>query len=115
MSNKNSSSTEALLASLPPHERKVVEAEVLRRQKELAAKKANIKANYPHANADTLQFDPSAKKYKVEVTCTKCGKKHFRFTSDLHQCTVCSACKPEVDKARAIARRELVATLLAKA
>jgi hypothetical protein len=104
---------QALLDSMPAHERAIVEREIKKRAAEIEAKKAHIRANYPHANADTLTFDPAAKKYKCEVTCPKSGKKHWRFTSDLHQALYHPDVVGQVQKEKKAQRRELIKQLLA--
>jgi hypothetical protein len=59
------------------------------REKREAQMREAIAAKHPHALPDTLTFDESAKKYKVQIECTETGEKgRWVYTSDLHQVDV---------------------------
>lgn len=67
----------------------------------LTAKKAEIKAAYPHANVETLRWDDVAKKYQVQITCIACGDtSRWVYTSDLFQVKMCAKCAKAARKAR---------------
>jgi len=73
----------------------------VKRLQRVAAVLAHIQANYPHALANTMQYDSSAQKYKVQIRCTKCGDEtRWVFTSDLFQISTCRACSDSVKAAK---------------
>lgn len=71
-------------------------------------------SKYPHAKADTLEYNAEAKKYSVEIECTKCGKPRRVFTSDLFQITTCVDCAGEAKKEKQAAKKELIKAAMAK-
>ena len=81
--------------------------------KELATRKLDLKAKYPHAKPETLMFDASANKYSVEIVCTICGKSRRVFTSDLFQVSTCTECSKAAKADRKAAKKELVDKALA--
>jgi len=88
-------------------------ARKLQEKEELKAEKIRESlSRHPHADPDTLVFDPTANKYSVEIACVECGEKRRVYTSDLHQvkhCTKCSAIKKI--EARKVKKEELKAAL----
>lgn len=71
---------------------------IMAKKQEQAKKRVEeIGTKYPHADASTVQFDPTHNKYSVEITCTKCGAKGRRvYTSDLFQVRTCTKCADAV-------------------
>lgn len=80
---------------------------VAKREANLEKTRENL-TKYPHAKADTLQYDDAAGKFSVEIECVKCGQSRRVFTSDLFQVTTCTECASEVKKAKASQKRELL-------
>ena len=79
---------------------------LMAKDEEKATKRSENLGKYPHAKADTLQFDIAANKYSVEITCTECGAEDRRvFTSDLFQVTTCEACAKKAKKAKKDAKK----------
>jgi hypothetical protein len=79
---------------------------VAKRLLRVAAVLAHVKANYPHALADTLTFDAEAKKYACRIRCSKCGDEgRWVFTSDLFQITGCTECSNQVKAEKKAARK----------
>jgi len=80
--------------------------------KELAARKLELKAKYPHTNPETLRFDATANKYSVEMLCT-CGKTRRIFTSDAFQVRECVDCSKAAKTIRKAAKKALIVKALA--
>lgn len=72
-----------------------------KRAEKLAHNKAEIASKYPHALVDTLVFDETTQKYKLQIRCTECGdQRRWLFTSDLHQTRFCDTCTERYKKAK---------------
>ena len=68
---------------------------------------ANIATKYPHAIADSLAYDESAKRWGVEIVCEACGdESRHVHTSDLWQVKLCHSCKAELDTVKKAERAE---------
>jgi hypothetical protein len=79
---------------------------LLAKDEEKAAKRQENLTKYPHAKAETLQFDSASNKYSVEITCTECGAEGRRvFTSDLFQVTTCEECAKKAKASRKAAKK----------
>jgi hypothetical protein len=79
---------------------------LLAKDEEKAAKRQENLSKYPHAKADTLQFDSASNKYSVEIICTECMQEGRRvFTSDLFQVTTCEKCAKEAKAARKASKK----------
>lgn len=81
-------------------------------QAKVEAQLAKVQQNlekYPHAIAETLTWDPTARKYKVQIACAECDSmERFVYTSDLFQINMCRPCAEKAKAARkAQAREEL--------
>jgi hypothetical protein len=80
---------------------------LMAKDEEKAAKRQENLSKYPHAQADTLQFDSASNKYSVEITCTECGTEGRRvFTSDLFQVTTCESCAKTAKAAKKAAKKK---------
>lgn len=93
---------------------------ILAKQEASKAKRIeHIRNTYPHADADTLEFDPVANKWSCEIRCQyvdpqtgeMCGKRRRVFTSDLFQVRMCE----EHSKLEKAAKRSAKQDLLKKA
>jgi len=102
-------------------ENQTIDPKLLALAEKLAAKQEKkqekmvetLRMRYPHAIAETLSYDPDAKKWECAITCTVCGDdgRHV-YTSDLFQITKCDKCSEEAAKtARLTKKLELKAAL----
>lgn len=94
------STTSTKLQNLDPATAARLEKLLEKQEQEMTARREAIRKEYPKADADTLVFDETAKKFKVQISCEVCGEKVWKFTSDLHQSTSCAACRETVLKNR---------------
>jgi len=91
---------------------KAVEAAQKAALKRLKKVRDNVLDKYEHADVDTLEFDESANKYRVQIICTQCGARRWTFTSDLFQIKLCDGCRAEARKARKKIKGEELKRLL---
>lgn len=64
---------------------------IAKREVQLEEIRENL-SKYPHALADTLEYDEVAKKFKVRIRCIVTGdESRWVYTSDLHQVQHCKA------------------------
>jgi len=91
---------------------KAVEAAQKAALKRIKKVRENISAKYPHADVDTLTFDETAQKYRVQIICEECGARRWTFTSDLFQIKLCDGCRASARKARKKIKGEELKRLL---
>lgn len=95
---------------------------ILQKQEASKAKRIeHIRNTYPHADADTLEFDPVANKWSCEIKCQyvdpqtgeMCGKRRRVFTSDLFQVKMCEEHSKLEKAAKRQAKQDLLKTAMA--
>jgi formylmethanofuran dehydrogenase subunit E len=100
-----SNTNETTILALSEAQKATLARQIAKEQKAMEARKAAIAQQYPHADVETLEFDASTKKYRVQIKCSRCGELTWKYTSDLHQSTTCPTCRPEEVKDRREAKK----------